>query len=64
MEKSDQPKPFFEHDYPSVADGTVLVATFCEAPTGSDGTDVIAGFPGPGALILNMRMFLAKETPK
>jgi hypothetical protein len=40
-----------EPTYPKTADAT-LVSTFCESATGSTVVDVVAGLPGPGALVL------------
>lgn len=40
--------------YPKTADAT-LAATFCEAATGSATVDIVAGLPGPGALLLPVR---------
>ena len=37
--------------YPKTGDAT-LVATFCEAATGTAAVDIATGLPGPGALTL------------
>jgi len=38
--------------YPKTANDSVLAATFCEATSGSTAVDLVAGLPGPGALLL------------
>jgi hypothetical protein len=45
--------PFPDPTYPKSGNVT-LAATFCEASTGSAVIDIIAGLPGPGALLLPM----------
>ena len=43
--------PFPDPTFPKTGDAT-LVATFCEATSGSATVDVVTGLPGPGALVL------------
>jgi len=43
--------PFPDPAFPKTGDAT-LVATFCEATSGSATVDVVTGLPGPGALVL------------
>src|SRR5262249_21277894 len=48
------PAPAFPDPmYPKTGDVT-LVATFCEASSGSSTVDAVTGLPGPGALVLPM----------
>ena len=44
---------FPDPTYPKTTDAT-LVATFCEATSGSSAVDVVTGLPGPGAIVLPM----------
>jgi hypothetical protein len=48
------PTPAFpDPTYPKSGNVT-LVATFCEASSGSSAVDVVTGLPGPGAIVLPM----------
>jgi len=47
------PTPWGDDQYPKTAEGTVLVSTFCEPPTGTSTVDLTTGLPGPGAVIFN-----------
>ncbi len=43
--------PFPDPSYPKTGNMT-LVATYCEATSGSTTVDIVTGLPGPGALLL------------
>ncbi len=44
--------PWGDPQYPKAAAGGALVGTFCAPATGSPVIDLVAGLPGPGALVL------------